>query len=70
MKSKASPPSYDINERKQAEAALQKSEAVYRQAIEVSGAVPYLQAYTNIGEGIDVIGEGIRQITGYGTGRI
>ncbi len=60
--------SYDINERKQAEAALQKSEAVYRQAIEVSGAVPYLQAYTNIGEGIDYsfIGEGIRQITGYG----
>ncbi len=45
-----------------------KSEALYRQAIEVSGAVPYLQSYMSGITGIhyDFIGEGIRQITGYG----
>ncbi len=58
----------DISERKRAEAALLKSEALYRQAIEVAGAVPYLQSYIGVGTLIhyDFIGEGIRDITGYG----
>ena len=55
-------------ERKRAEDALQKSEALYRQAIEVAGAVPYYESYYDEGRSIkyEFIGEGIRQITGYG----
>ena len=55
-------------ERKQAEDALHKSEALYRQAIEVAGAVPYYESYYDEGYSIkyEFIGEGIRQITGYG----
>lgn len=55
-------------ERKQAEDALQKSEALYRQAMEVAGAVPYYETYYDEGQSIkyEFIGEGIRQITGYG----
>lgn len=56
----------DITGQKQAEEALRASESIYRQAIEVAGAVPYHQTYTP--ENIvtyDFIGDGIRTITGY-----
>ena len=57
----------NITEQKQAEQALRESEAIYRQAIEVAGAVPYHKSYLDSGKVIyDFIGEGIRQITGYG----
>ncbi|MEP7135117.1 MAG: PAS domain-containing protein [Chloroflexota bacterium] len=57
----------NITEQKQAEEALRKSEAIYRRAIEVAGAVPYRQTFDEQGQIIyDFMGEGIRQITGYG----
>lgn len=57
----------DITEQKQAIEALRYSESIYRRAIEVAGAVPYHQTFDAAGNiSYDFIGEGIRQITGYG----
>lgn len=55
----------DITEQKKAEEALRRSESIYRQAIELAGAVPYHQTY--VGEKVlyDFIGDGIYEITGY-----
>ena len=54
---------------KEAEKALQESERLYRHAMEVAGAVPYYESYNENQHPIvtyEFIGEGIRQITGYG----
>ncbi len=60
----------DISERKKAEEALRQSEAIYRKAIEGADAVPYQQVFpkgVQAGElRFTFIGEGIRQLTGYG----
>ncbi len=56
----------DITRQKQAEEALRHSEAIYRQAIEVAGAVPYHQTYRDNSTLVyDFIGDGIQEITGY-----
>ena len=50
-------------QRQEAEAAVQESERIYRQAIEAAGAVPYYQDYQ-----LDVytfMGRGVQEITGY-----
>jgi len=53
----------DITERKQAEAALAKTERIYRQAITETGGVPYHNDY---GSGRYVfLGEGFESLTGY-----
>src|SRR5215213_10202861 len=41
-------------ERKQAQDALQKSEALYRQAMEVAGTVPYYETYYDEGQSISM----------------
>ena len=55
----------DITRQKQAEEALRKSEEIYRQAIEIAGAVPYHQTYDGDHVIYDFIGAGIQAITGY-----
>jgi PAS domain S-box-containing protein len=55
----------DITAQKQAEEALRKSEEIYRQAIEVYGAVPYHQTYVGRQVIYDFVGDGIQAITGY-----
>lgn len=55
---------HDVTERRLAEEALRRSEALYRRAIEVIGAVPYYQEYNP--SAYIFMGEGIRQLTGYG----
>jgi PAS domain S-box-containing protein len=60
----------DIGERKKAEEALRRSEAIYRKAIEGADAVPYQQLFSKGSDAGDLlftfVGEGIRQLTGYG----
>ena len=57
----------DVTLRVQAEEALRESEAIYRQAIEVAGAVPYRQTYATTRQPAhtDFVGAGIFNITGY-----
>ena len=53
-------------ERKNAEAELRESESLYRQAIEVAGAVPYRQEYLDSGDvQYSFISDDILSITGY-----
>ncbi|MBK9056204.1 MAG: PAS domain-containing protein [Chloroflexi bacterium] len=51
-------------ERNQADQTLRQSESLYRRAIETAGAVPYYR--DRITTSYQFMGEGIRQITGYG----
>ena len=51
-------------QRQKADAAVQESERIYRQAIEAADAVPYYLDYKS-GEYL-FMGEGIREMTGYG----
>ena len=55
-------------QREMADSAVQKSERIYRQAIEAAGAVPYYQDYEK--GGFTFFGEGIQQITGYAPGEV
>jgi PAS domain S-box-containing protein len=57
----------ELDERKRAEQALRESVAIYRQAIESTGCVPYYQTYSEDGTSFqyDFIGEGIYEISGY-----
>ncbi|MFN2110587.1 MAG: PAS domain S-box protein, partial [Anaerolineae bacterium] len=55
---------HDVTERRIAEEALRRSEALYRRAIEALGAVPYYQTYHP--NTYTFMGEGIRTLTGYG----
>ncbi len=51
-------------QRERADSALQESERIYRQAIEAADAVPYYYDY--VSNSYVFIGEGIRNMTGYG----
>lgn len=50
-------------QRQEAESAVQKSERIYRQAIEAAGAVPYYRDHDS--SSYTFMGEGIKDITGY-----
>jgi PAS domain S-box-containing protein len=52
----------EVIERKHAQEALRRSEELHRGAIEVAGAVPYIQTYEP--EAYPFIGEGIRELVG------
>ncbi len=54
---------HDVTERRLAEEALRRSEALYRRAIEALGAVPYYQTYSP--NAYPFMGEGIRALTGF-----
>ena len=55
----------EMTERQQAELALQRSEALYRRAIDAAGAVPYIIRYEAHTFTFLFIGENIFQMTGY-----
>jgi len=54
----------EITELKYAEAAVRQSEAIYRQAIEAAGAVPYYRDH--VSNTFRFVGSGIREIIGLG----
>jgi PAS domain S-box-containing protein len=56
---------WEIAERKQAELALQKSEDLYRRAIDAAGAVPYALRHEAHTFSFTFVGEKISQITGF-----
>lgn len=58
----------EITELKHAESAVRNSEAIYRQAIEAAGAVPYYRDHNT--SSFRFIGAGIRQISGIQEGEI
>lgn len=58
----------DITDLKHAESALRESEAIYRQAIEAAGAVPYYRDHRT--SSFRFIGAGIHQIAGIPQGEI
>lgn len=53
----------EIKDRQAIEETLRKSEKMYREAIEVAGAVPYYRNYLT--DRYDFIGESVQQLTGY-----
>ncbi|NOS72110.1 MAG: PAS domain S-box protein [Verrucomicrobia bacterium] len=53
----------DITERKQAEAALERSHELYRRAIIAANAIPYQKDY--VADSYVFMGEGIKDLTGY-----
>ncbi|MFT5369035.1 MAG: PAS domain S-box-containing protein, partial [Candidatus Latescibacterota bacterium] len=55
----------EIQNRRAAEEALQKSEYLHRGAIEAAGAVPFIRHYD--GRGFGIVGQGIEALTGYTT---
>jgi PAS domain S-box-containing protein len=60
----------NVTERKRAEEALARSEALYRQAIMAAGAVPYYRDYRTGAETYTFMGEGVIQLTGYSAAEI
>jgi PAS domain S-box-containing protein len=58
----------EIQNRKMAEEALEKSEYLHRGAIEAAGAVPYIAEYGERERRIEIVGPGMEALTGYTTG--